>query len=283
MSSNIHQTADAFRPIDHLETTSEIPYGKNPYVFPFTDLWQHDASLLSVLRDKYGHRPLDGFGGSYGWSVRYRQVEDYDALNIRTLGEYLDAFEAGQIGLPYLRHLSLNRAMPELRQFVKHPDEFGVNWAGNSRLDRLSGPELFIGQKGTQFGHVHQDQVSVHVGFVQLQGVKEFVVFPPDDGKFLDIFPGREFPYQLRNSRVRYSDLKNYEKFPLLRKAHPKRIVLRAGQALLLPADWWHTTNNLSDSVSYNVRIVNSSNVGRTIMRHIEGIPRWLGKLYGSH
>jgi len=42
-----------------------------------------------------------------------------------------------------------------------------------------------------------------------------------------------------------------------------------------LPADWWHTTRNLTDSVSYSVRIVNGSNIGALIARHVEG----LGKL----
>jgi hypothetical protein len=250
-----------------------------PRVFACQDLWQHELPLLQVLKNQYGERPLDSFGGSYGWSVRYRQLEDYAAINIRTLGEYLDAFQAGETRLPYLRHLSLNRAMPELRKHIHHPQEFGSNWVDHPRLDRLGGPELFIGQQGTMFGHVHQDQVSVHVGFVQLQGEKEFVLFPPEDGKYLDIFAGREFPYQLRNSRVRYADLQDYSRFPLLRKAHPQRIRLTAGEALLLPADWWHTTRNISDSVSYSIRIVNATNVQRTIVRHLEGFPRWLARI----
>jgi hypothetical protein len=250
-----------------------------PRVFACTDLWQHHQPLLQVLGDLYGERQLDSLGGSYGWSVRYRQVEDYAAINIRTLGEYLQAFRSGDIKLPYLRHLSVNHAMPELREFIKHPAAFGSNWVNSPRLDRLCGPELFIGQANTMFGHVHQDQVNVHVGFVQLQGEKEFVVFPPEDAEYLDIFAGREFPYQLRNSRVRYSDLQNYAKFPQLRKAHPQRIRLRAGQALWLPADWWHTTRNLSDSVSYSVRIINASNAWRSFVSHIQGIPRWMQRL----
>lgn len=250
-----------------------------PSVFSCSDLWQHDEPLLSVMSKAYGNRKLNSFGGSYGWSVRYRQEEDYSAIHIDTLGEYLAAFESGDIKLPYLRHLSVNRAMPELRRHIKHPREFGANWVSHPWLDRLSGPEIFIGQQGTMFGNVHQDQVNVHVGFVQLQGEKEFVVFPPEDSPYLEVFEGREFPYQLRNSHVRYADLKNYSKFPLLRKAHPHYIRLRAGQALFLPADWWHTTCNLSDSVSYSVRVVNGSNAGRSIASHLAGIPRWIGKL----
>jgi len=255
------------------------PFAKpteRPCLFSCSNLWQHRQPILDVLAARYGHRPLDSFGGSYGWSVRYRQIEDYDAIKIHTLEEYLRAFKSGDTRLPYLRHLSLNRAMPELRPYLNHPPQFRPNWADRPWLDRISGPELFIGQAGTTFGHVHQDQVSVHVGFVQLQGTKEFVLFPPEDGRYLDIFPGREFPYQLRNSRVRYADLDDYERFPLLARARPQRITLEAGQGLMLPADWWHTTYNVEDSISYSIRIVNGTNVSRTVAEHLKGILRVL-------
>jgi hypothetical protein len=267
-------TADSFPYESGRKSTHEL----QPHVFNCPELWQHDEPLLDVLLKTYGQRKLASFGGSYGWSVRYRQEEDYAAINIHTLGEYLEAFAAGDLQLPYLRHLSINRAMPELRKHIKQPEEFGANWVSHPWLDRLSGPEIFIGQQGTMFGNVHQDQVNVHVGFVQLQGVKEFVVFPPEDSPYLDVFEGREFPYQLRNSRVRYADLKNHIKFPLLRKAHPRYIRLRAGEALFLPANWWHSTHNLTDSVNYSVRIVNGSNIGRSMASHLAGIPRWISR-----
>lgn len=250
-----------------------------PRIFAYKGLWQGHQPLLKTLMENYGHRRLDSFGGSYGWSVRYRQVEDYDQLGMTTLAEYLEAFQSGSARLPYLRHLSVNRAMPELRPLLRHPEEFGPNWVDHPSLDRFSGPELFVGQAGTAFGHVHQDQVNVHVGFVQLQGEKEFIVFPPEDSKFLDTMPGREFPYQMRNSRVRYRDINNFEKFPLLARAHPQRFSLKAGEALLLPADWWHTTRNVADSVSYSVRIINGSNIARSVVSHLRGLPRWLAKL----
>lgn len=246
-----------------------------PLVFACDNLWTHEQSLLDYLSSEYGDCRLDSLGGSYGWPVRYRQVEDYAGLNVTTLAEYIAAFRAGSVRLPYLRHLSVNRALPNLRRHLQEPAEFRPNWVQHPWLDRLGGPELFIGQTGTVFGNVHQDQAGVHVGFVQLQGIKEIILFPPDDSPYLYRFAGRQFPFELRNSAVHYADLENYERFPLLRRAAPQRIVLQAGQAMLLPSDWWHTTRNLSDSVSYNVRIINSSNAGRALWRHLQGIPRW--------
>jgi len=246
-----------------------------PYVFSCNDLWQHDEPLLDVLASRYGAQPLTSFGGSYGWSVRYRQEEDYAAIGLKTMAEYIEAFRSNSVQLPYLRHLSVNRAMPELRRHIRHPQEFGPNWADFRWLDRYSGPEIFIGQENTGFGNFHQDHASVHVGFVQLEGSKEFTLFRPEDGEHLYRMQGAQFPFQMRNSAVRLEEIDSYARFPNLRYATPRKITLSAGQALFLPADWWHTTRNLTDSVSYSVRIVNGSNIGALIARHVEG----LGKL----
>jgi hypothetical protein len=237
--------------------------------------------MLDVLKSASGSTPLQSLGGTYGWSVRYRQEEDYLGLGVHTLADYIDAFREGVIKLPYLRHISLNKTNPSIRPYIKDPVAFTPNWVASPWLDRLSGPELFIGQAGTMFGHVHRDHVNVHVGFVQLQGEKELILFPPDDEPYLYSFEGREFPYQNRATKVRYVDLHDYERFPLLRKASPQRIVLRAGEALLMPANWWHTTYNLTDSVSYSIRIVNATNIAGCIKEHVAGLPRLLRRASG--
>ncbi|MGI9291941.1 MAG: cupin-like domain-containing protein [Gammaproteobacteria bacterium] len=255
---------------------------QQPCVFPYSDLWQHSEPLLDVLKSASGDTPLPELGGTYGWSVRYRQQEDYAGLGVNTLADYIDAFRQGDIKLPYLRHISLNRTAQSIRQYIKDPVAFSPNWVTSPWLDRWGGPEIFIGQAGTTFGHVHRDHVNVHVGFVQLQGEKELILFPPDDEPYVYACQGREFPYQDRATHVRYVDLQDYEQFPLLRKASPRRIVLRAGQALLMPANWWHTTYNHSDSVSYSIRIVNATNIAGCIGEHFAGVPRLFRKLMGS-
>lgn len=258
-------------------TNGERPL-EQPLVFDYSGLWNHTLPLLHVLKSRYGHLPLAGLGGTYGWSVRDSDAGAYTDMQMDSLGEYVEAFRAGDVRLPYLRHISLNRALPELRQNLHDPAEFRPNWVHHPAFDRLGGPELFIGQAGTRFGCLHQDHASVHVGFVQLQGEKEFVLYPPGDTPHLYGWTTRHFPYQTRNSWLHYEDLDNHDKFPLLRYTRPQRVVLKAGQALLLPADWWHTTHNHSDSVSYSIRIVNQSNIGRVLATHLKGIPRLFRK-----
>jgi hypothetical protein len=251
-----------------------------PFVFEYSGLWPHPVSLLDTLCTEYGDLPFATLQGSYGWVIRNDQAKSREALGISTLREYIGLFRrADPPKLPYLMHLAVNRHLPRLKSRFVLPPEFRPNWADLPGLDRISGPELFIGQRGTGFGPVHIDHVAVHVGFVQLEGEKEFLLFPPEDGQYLYRYPGAQFPWQLRNSRVRNLDPSSLERFPLLRRTHPVSLVLKAGQALFLPANWWHTTINHSNTVSYSIRIVNHTNVLRTTAEYAAGLPRAAARL----
>ena len=250
-----------------------------PVVFRCEPAWQHPAPLLEVLGAEYGNLRLDTLGGSYGWVVREPNRGRFAELGIVTLGQYLEAFARGVRGLPYLTHLSVHRNIPALKPWLAAPAAFGPNWVASPRWDRLGGPELFIGQRGTRFAGIHQDHGGVHVGFCQLEGEKRFIVFPPADGRFLYRYRGAEFPYQLRNSSVRWFSPDALERWPLLRHASPRSIVLRAGEALLLPANWWHATESLTDGITWSTRIINHSNLLDSLKEHLLGLPRGLSRL----
>lgn len=247
-----------------------------PRVFECAPLWHGGQPLLDSLTQLYGHLRLDRLQGSYGWVLKWTERDRASSHRIATLGDYLALFRQGVPDLPYLTHLSVNRHLPDLRAGFVSPPQFRPNWVDTPALDRLSGPEIFLGPAGSGFGLIHVDHAAVHVGFWQVQGEKRFVLFPPEDGRYLYRFRGAQFPYQLRNSRVTASDYRNFARYPLLRHAHPQTLVLRAGQCLLLPANWWHSTENLSHSVSYSIRIVNGSNAWQTLAAYALGLPRAL-------
>lgn len=251
-----------------------------PWVFEYSGLWPHPVSLLDTLSATYGHLEFARLQGSYGRVIRNDQVKNREALGISTLREYLQLFrQQNAPKLPYLMHLSVNRHLRRLRSHFVLPPEFTPNWADLPGLDRISGPELFIGQRGTGFGPVHVDHVAVHVGFIQLAGEKEFLLFPPEDGPNLYRYAGAQFPWQLRNSRVYNVEPASLDRLALLRRTHPVSLVLKAGQALFMPANWWHTTMNHSNTVSYSIRIVNRTNVLRTLAEYAAGLPRLLSRL----
>ena len=246
-----------------------------PLVFDCPSIWQHELPLLDALRREYGHLRCEELQGTYGWVLRYEQMERFEALNIATLGEFIDLFESGECRrLPYLMHLSIQRNLARLARHFVTPPEFRPNWVTHPSLDRIGGPELFFGQTGTGFGAVHIDHVSVHVGFYQFEGEKQFILFPPEDAPCLYRYPGKQFPFQLRNSRITAATAEDCERFPLLHLTRPRTVTLRAGQALFLPANWWHTTLNTKDSISYSIRIVNRSNAASTVRDYAAGVPR---------
>lgn len=251
-----------------------------PTRFTCDSVWRHERPLLDVLAEEYGHMRLDQLLGSYGWCIKYSQESKRAALGIQTLGELLELFERGsELPLPYLMHLSINRTLSKLRECFVDPPQFRPNWASMPWADRIGGPELFVGQKGTGFGPIHIDHVAVHVGFFQVSGEKRFLLFPPEDGQYLYRYPGAQFPWQLRNSRICGFDGDARDRFPLLRNASPREITLRAGEALFMPANWWHTTLNVTDSVSYSVRIVNRTNALAMLGEYAKGVPRAIRRL----
>ncbi len=244
-----------------------------PTVFEYDELWQHQLPMIDYIRREYGDLPLETLGGSFGSSVRNVQKKAYDEMEMRTLGQFLDAWEKGNVKLPYLRHISLNRSLPKLPQWLKLPEEFSPNWVDHPLLDRFSGPEIFFGQSGTSFGKLHQDHASVHVGFVQLAGEKEFAVLPPEASKDLPAIHGKYFPWQLRDSHIPFDAI---DEVANSCGWQVQRVRMKAGQAMFLPADWWHTTWNHEDSISYSIRIINSTNILKTLQRHLEAPQRWL-------
>jgi hypothetical protein len=254
-----------------------------PFVFDAPSVWQHPRPLLDVLATDHGHLDLEAMDGSYGWVIKYSQQAKFRALGIRTLGEYLRLFTGGvrDRPLPYVMHVSIRRNLPELLPHFVPCREFRPNWATAAWLDRLAGPELFIGPAGSGFGPIHIDHASVHVGFYQFQGEKKFILFPPGDGRYLYRYRGAQFPWQLRNARPTGWNYTDLARFPLVSRTNPVTLTLRAGQALFMPADWWHTTINLTDSVSYSIRIVNHTNVLKTLGHYLAGPGRAVLKAFG--
>ena len=258
----------------HINKSVRLPLDR-PTRFRCASVWQHESPLLDVLAREYGDLRLDDLRGTYGWCIRYSQSAKRDALGIDTLGELLTLYRQGSDQpLPYLMHLSVNRNLQKLARYFVDPPEFKPNWGSGAWADRIGGPELFVGQKGTGFGPIHIDHLAVHVGFYQLEGRKKYLLFPPEDGQYLYRYPGAEFPWQLRNSRISGFEPGIHERFPLLKQAQPMEITLEPGDAMFMPANWWHTTLNLTDSVSYSIRIVNRSNALATLSETARGLPR---------
>ncbi len=165
---------------------------------------------------------------------------------------------------PYFRNQILYDLFPSLKQDIEPlpeyfkpnwlPDRYMVKYVGEV-LNRGAALELYIGGKGGAFPVLHYDGAGAHAFLMQVYGQKEFIIYPPNQEKFLYPSPEKE-----NLSQVNSVDKPDLQKFPLFAKAEPTVFILQPGEMLFIPSHWWHTTKMLSPSISISANVVNQSN-----------------------
>ena len=107
------------------------------------------------------------------------------------LGDLIDRVEASTDDnpAPYLRNQALAEWPPELSAEVSPmPDCTQPNWL-ESRVfpkgESLSSAEVYIGGQGAQFPVLHYDGLHTHAFLMQLYGDKEYIVFSPEQTRFM--------------------------------------------------------------------------------------------------
>ena len=102
---------------------------------------------------------------------------------------------------PYFRNRILYDLFPKLKQDVQPmPEYFSPNWLPDhflvsrvgEQLNRGSAVELYIGGKGGTFPVLHYDGAASHAFLMQIYGQKQFVVFAPDQTKYLYPSPEKQ-------------------------------------------------------------------------------------------
>ena len=218
--------------------------------------WPRDANVLSLLSFDYGHLKLSDMGTLYGslaHTERSLGLNPEVSARIRsrleawTLSDFLEAAKAGEAEF-YLANLALKQ-FPRIANRYRSPDVGPRNVIPS---ERARAPELFVGSANTQYSNLHVDSIGGSVWCVCLEGEKEWVVFPPEDSKFLCAF--RLGDLQLRHSLLDPWNKELCARFPLA-QLHPYRVRLQAGQALFLPPNWWHITRNHGLTITINERL----------------------------
>ena len=145
---------------------------------------------------------------------------------------------------PYLNGIFIRDMFPEIASDIipdlpyTLPDRLRSRWI-LKRIEHANPngiPELLIAGRGAQFP-LHFD-VNYLLGFVvQIYGEKEFMVFPPDQSKYL--YPKEQYPSYSYIEDVFEPD---YTRYPLLKEVTGTKFILYPGEILFNPAGWWHTT-----------------------------------------
>ncbi|HEX4851039.1 MAG TPA: cupin-like domain-containing protein, partial [Puia sp.] len=119
--------------------------------------------------------------------------------------------------------------------------------------------EIFLGGNGSSFPNLHIDALFLHNQSTMVYGSKDFIMFSPDQVKFL--YPSEKSP---KYSQIDISK-PDYDKFPLYREANPIKVTLHEGETLIFPTGWWHTTQIHEPCISFGRIHLNAANWDRFV------------------
>lgn len=183
---------------------------------------------------------------------------------------------------PYLRNQLLSEWPRELREDVAPlPIYTQPNWLESPLLVRrrsLSALEIFFGGLGTRFPVLHYDGLHTHAFVMEVYGRKEFWCYSPDQAELM--YP--HDPPKQNRSTVNDVERPDLDRFPLFAKAVCDRLVLEPGEALFIPAGWWHTTRLLGSAISVSIGCANETNWSDFARDYGRGLEIKHGRLIGQ-
>ena len=201
---------------------------------------------LDFFKEQYGGLPLEAGGRS---------------LSMATLIDEVKA-STQERPAPYLRNHPVKNLPVELHRDVHPmPECTNPNWFAQSWLKKwkdLTYIELYIGGTGAKFPMLHYDGMHTHAFLMQLEGVKEYIAFPPAQTPFM--YAGDGGADDENKSAIDNIETPDLKRFPLFTQASGVRFNLHPGEALFVPAGWWHTARILSPSITVSINGANASN-----------------------
>jgi len=169
------------------------------------------------------------------------------------LGEFIDLLlgSTSDKPAPYPCKLNLRDEFADLvpdvspRFALANPNRVGSPLLMKRFLEGLYDMEVFLGGPGGEFPYLHYDFLGLFAYINMIVGEKEFTIYSPEQEPYLYVDPETSWISQVENHHQ--PDL---NKYPLLAKTRPVKIVLKASETLFIPSGWWHTARSLSPSIS---------------------------------
>lgn len=211
----------------------------------FTDLvtrWPDlDRWTFAHLREHHGHVEIEAEVGRQGdpdCDIRFAHHR-----TTTTLAAFIDrTLAAGESNDIYLIANNHNLARPALRPLLDAA-VFPPGYVDRERLPR--GSALWLGPAGTVTS-LHHD--TSNILFCQIRGRKRVRLIAPDE------------PALLKNTRGVYSRLDPERPDPAWQTTQVHDLTLAPGEALFIPAGWWHHVRALDPSISLAVNAFTRSN-----------------------
>ena len=167
------------------------------------------------------------------------------------------------------------------------PPHTRPNWAEHpflhkalsAGINRGAKVEIYIGGPGGSFPVLHWDGLSTHAFLMQIHGLKQYWLWPPDDQACM--YPQEGAAWNL--SPIRDVENPDLSQYPLFAKARCSTLVLEPGEMLFCPARWWHTARMLSPSITLSTNTLNATNwplFCNDMTRRASGIGRMAKRAY---
>jgi hypothetical protein len=141
------------------------------------------------------------------------------------------------------------------RYDLASPDRVGSPLLLKRFFAGLNDFEVFLGGPGGEFPYLHYDYLGLFAYINMIVGEKEFTIYSPDQAPYLYVNPETGWTSLVEDHH--HPDL---QKYPLLAKTTPIKVVLTAGETLFIPCGWWHTARSLTPSISVAFDQLCSSN-----------------------
>jgi histone arginine demethylase JMJD6 len=232
--------------IDRLRYEREYILALNPVIisagfehWPARTKWN-----LDFFQERYGDLPLVVDGRKFSMSELIEAVK-------RSMPDN---------PAPYLRNHSVRSLPPELQRDIEPlPECTNPNWLDSWFLKLWKDwtfLEFYIGGTGARFPVLHYDGSHTHAFLMQVEGVKEYVAFPPQQNSLMYSGNGR---YDQNISAIDDVEMPDLTRFPRFAEARGLRFTLHPGETLYVPAGWWHTARILSPAITVSVNGANAA------------------------
>lgn len=163
----------------------------------------------------------------------------YEPVTTMKMSEYIDLLRSKPTDLRIFFYMVKDNC-PQLLNDFEYPD-IGLNY-----FKRI--PALFFGGIGSKvFMHFDIDLGdNLHVHF---EGHKKLLLFGPDQHTNL-----YKVPLSVHNMDAIDMSNPDFEKFPALKKAQGFEAIMKHGDALYVPGEWWHYNTYLDGGFSISLR-----------------------------
>ena len=235
-----------------------------------------DLPYCEFLREYVAlHRPVVVRNATSAWPALRKWTPEYFKSQFgsrmvqvsyeqaMTFSDFIDGVLASTHARPgpYMYRLFIHEHLPEILPDLspQNPYSFPRRYSSPLMRTHWRRPDgylkLLVGGIGGRFPVMHYDGENAHATVTEIYGDKEFLAYPPSDGKYL--YPNPKIPNKSLIADPLQLDL---DKFPLQAKATQFSTVLKPGDMMFVPSGWWHTARALTPSISVGMNILDRSN-----------------------